>query len=187
MDRKTRTRERIQATALELFETHGFNGVTVEQIANELGMSHMTIYRHFHTKEALVFDDPYDPVIADAVKNQDRRLPPFERVRRGYLETLRHSDPAGDVMIRRRVKLAVDSPEILGRVWENNYRTSGFVEQVLIEDGVGLRQARVASGAVLGAITFALITWADDPDAPELRAYLTAALADLGETAVVTR
>ncbi|MBI3676461.1 MAG: TetR/AcrR family transcriptional regulator [Proteobacteria bacterium] len=47
-------RPRILEAALELFETRGFDGVAVPEIALKAGVATGTIYRYFETKEALV-------------------------------------------------------------------------------------------------------------------------------------
>jgi AcrR family transcriptional regulator len=47
---------------LELFLRDGYDATTVAAIARAAGVSHMTFFRHFPTKESVVLDDPYDPV-----------------------------------------------------------------------------------------------------------------------------
>ena len=47
-------RTRLLDAALELFETRGFDGVAVPEIAAKAGVATGTIYRYFATKEALV-------------------------------------------------------------------------------------------------------------------------------------
>lgn len=47
-------RERILATADDLFRRHGIRGVGVEAIAAEAGTNKMTLYRHFESKDALI-------------------------------------------------------------------------------------------------------------------------------------
>jgi AcrR family transcriptional regulator len=54
---KTRaTRARISEAALELFVTQGFAATTIDQIAEAAGVGRRTIFRHFATKEAILFD-----------------------------------------------------------------------------------------------------------------------------------
>jgi AcrR family transcriptional regulator len=48
-------RARIEKTALELFRTRGFDNVTVEDVCAEAGVAPATFYRHFGTKEEVVF------------------------------------------------------------------------------------------------------------------------------------
>lgn len=55
-DRKRQeTRERLEQTALRLFAAHGFDNVTVEDVCREAQVGPATFYRHFGTKEEVVF------------------------------------------------------------------------------------------------------------------------------------
>jgi AcrR family transcriptional regulator len=47
-------RERIVATARELFRKHGIRGIGVDAIAETAGTNKMTLYRHFRSKDDLV-------------------------------------------------------------------------------------------------------------------------------------
>src|SRR5215212_6283684 len=47
-------RERIVAGARRHFLAHGFRGVTMDDLAAELGMSKKTLYAHFRSKPELV-------------------------------------------------------------------------------------------------------------------------------------
>ena len=52
--RKERKKESIQRAALELFQTHGFKKVSIKDIAGKAGVSPVTIYNHFGSKDRLV-------------------------------------------------------------------------------------------------------------------------------------
>ena len=52
--RKERKRVSIQRAALELFKMHGFEKVTIRDIARKANVSQVTIYNHFGSKEGLV-------------------------------------------------------------------------------------------------------------------------------------
>src|SRR3712207_7278513 len=52
---REKRRARIEATALELFRARGFDHVTVEEVCAEAGVAPATFYRHFGTKEEVVF------------------------------------------------------------------------------------------------------------------------------------
>lgn len=162
MSRARDTRERLQSAAMELFTQRGFDAVTVEEIAQAAGVSHMTFFRYFPTKESVVLDDPYDPVLGAAVAGQDPRLPALERVRLGIMEAFAEVDEPNDITIRQKIRLAAGHRGLRARVWENNLRTEDVVVAALTESGVDRLEARVASGAVLGALTAALFDWADD-------------------------
>src|SRR5579863_5994015 len=49
-------RDRIVATAQDLFHRHGIRGVGVETIAEAAGTNKMTLYRHFDSKDELILE-----------------------------------------------------------------------------------------------------------------------------------
>lgn len=56
------TRARILEVSNRLFVENGFDGVTVAQIARETGVSSVTVFNHFPTKEDLFLDRADDVV-----------------------------------------------------------------------------------------------------------------------------
>jgi AcrR family transcriptional regulator len=56
-----RTRARLQQVAVDMFAERGFDGVTVAEIAEAAGVTQMTFFRYFLTKEQVLLDDPYIP------------------------------------------------------------------------------------------------------------------------------
>lgn len=50
-------RERLVRSAFDLFDRQGFEQTTVEQIAASAGVGRTTFFRHFPTKESVVFPD----------------------------------------------------------------------------------------------------------------------------------
>jgi len=178
MSKSEATKARLQHTALELFTEHGFDNVTVEQIATSAGTSHMTFYRHFPTKESVVLDDPYDPMIGHAIAAQDTNLPAVDRVRAGLLTVIEHMDD-DDGAVLTRVRLAVSHRGLRARIWENNLRTEEVIVTALVEGGAPRTEAVVAAGAVLGAMTAALIEWAREDGPAPLAACLGSALSQI--------
>jgi AcrR family transcriptional regulator len=53
-ERKSGTRERIQAVAVELFAEHGYDKTSLRQIAERLEVTKAALYYHFNTKEDIV-------------------------------------------------------------------------------------------------------------------------------------
>lgn len=52
-EHKSRTRARIVASASRLFNRHGFDGVSIDRIMADAGLTRGGFYAHFSTKEAL--------------------------------------------------------------------------------------------------------------------------------------
>src|SRR5215469_13153951 len=57
--RRVATRDALRELALARFAERGFENVTVAELAKEVGVTERTFYRHFPTKEAVLFHD-YD-------------------------------------------------------------------------------------------------------------------------------
>ena len=97
---------RIEQVALELFRARGFDHVTVEDICGRAGVSPATFYRHFGTKDAVVFSyrGAFDGALREAL-NAVADLP--ERARliavlqtfAGFLETQREAIAARDAIV----------------------------------------------------------------------------------------
>lgn len=176
MSKAEATRQRLQESALRLFTQHGFDGVTVEEIARDAGVSHMTFFRYFPTKESVVLDDPYDPVLARVISTTDGRSTPLQRVAEGIRKAWSELDEPEASVTRARIELAASHPTLRARVWENNRRTEDVVVARLVADGVTATEARIAAGAVLGAITAALFDWAEQDDGGALGDRLARAM-----------
>jgi AcrR family transcriptional regulator len=55
--RRRSTHEALRQAALKSFARKGFAGVTVTELAREAGVTERTFFRHFPTKEAVLFQD----------------------------------------------------------------------------------------------------------------------------------
>jgi AcrR family transcriptional regulator len=150
------TRERLLTAALELFAERGYDATTIAGVAARAGVSEMTFFRYFPSKESLLLDDPYDPVIAAAVAAQPAELDPIARVVRG-IRSAWHALPFPDTReVRERVRIVAQTPALRASVWRNTAETERVVAEALGGDSV---TARVAAAAVLAALNTALLEW----------------------------
>src|SRR5690348_12186633 len=72
--RRSKTHEALRQAALKKFASEGFGNVTVGQLAQEAGVTERTFFRHFPSKEAVLFQD-YDTQVewlADALAQRPR-------------------------------------------------------------------------------------------------------------------
>ncbi|MEI7058500.1 TetR/AcrR family transcriptional regulator [Nocardioides sp. CCNWLW239] len=158
-----RTRARILDVALDLFEHQGYDMTTVNEIAEAAGITQMTFFRHFPTKDAVLVTDPYDPLIAEAVGAQPLDLPPLQRVRLGFLSIVSGIASVEDATARRRVAIVARHPSLRAAVNASTQDTQDAIVERLTADGAPRLDAVIATAAVLGAVTAALLSWAD-PD-----------------------
>ena len=81
--KKERTRAEIRRCAQELFAEHGFESVTIVDIADAADVAVQTVFNHFSTKEELFFDGYTRWVdgLADAVRNRPAEMSPLAAVR----------------------------------------------------------------------------------------------------------
>lgn len=87
LDRRTRkrlaNRQAISDVATRLFMEHGFDHVTVDQIAAAADVGRMTVFNHFPRKEDMFFDReraPYDMASA-ALRRRGEGISPIEALR----------------------------------------------------------------------------------------------------------
>jgi AcrR family transcriptional regulator len=149
--------------------------VTVEEIAAAAGVSHMTFFRHFATKERVLLDDPFDPVIADAVADQPVDLPAIERVARGMLSLQPLLDAELTSSARRGIAVAVGIPELEAGMAANTAATERAIVERAAPPG-GRTEMRIAAAACLAAVTASMLEWAGTDRRDTLGQLLTRAL-----------
>jgi len=97
-------RQRIVAAARRYFFTNGFRGVTMADLAEELGMSKKTFYVHFPSKTALleaVMEHKFAAVEADLEQVTAAGSGDFLHVLRGLLACMqRHTDELQPAFVR---------------------------------------------------------------------------------------
>ncbi|MGW4093133.1 TetR/AcrR family transcriptional regulator [Nocardia sp. NPDC004750] len=116
---KARVRRELVDAALRLFELHGFEQTTVQQIADAAQVSRRTFHRHFPSKLAVVFSHEED-LMAQLLAAVDRR-PASESVLTAVRAALRdflldeRDAPSRDRQAetaRRARQLLVGNPEL---------------------------------------------------------------------------
>jgi len=77
-----RTKEHLSEVAMRLFMAHGYENVTVENVAAEAGVSRRTVFRHFPSKDELPFPDHAErrDLIRRMVAEPGRGINPVEDV-----------------------------------------------------------------------------------------------------------
>lgn len=164
--RRRSTREALRRVALDRFARDGFGNVTVTQLAEEAGVTERTFFRHFPTKEAVLFAD-YETQFEWFAEALDRR-PATEPLLDAVLAAM-GSFPH-DVEVVRQAALAraslIDGERAAGhiRLVQSSFATviTDFVrDRYRHVPNVDL-VAEVAGATVAAALIVALEKWGRD-------------------------
>ena len=161
--RRTKTREALRQAALKRFASEGFGNVTVEQLAQEAGVTERTFFRHFPSKEAVLFQD-YDTQVewlADALAQRPRSESLFDAVK-ASIESFPH-----DLELVRQAALAraelITGDQIAShlRVVQASFAAviTDFVKQRYAEVPNIDLVAEVAGSTLAAALVVGVETW----------------------------
>jgi AcrR family transcriptional regulator len=178
--KKQKTRWAIQEHAVRLFAEQGYDATTVEQIAAAAEVSPSTFFRYFKTKEDVVIEDDYDPMIVAAVVGAPPELAPIAAIRHGLAAAFGQLGPAERQQIRERTRLILAVPALRARTAD---QLTGSIS--LLTGPLAQRtgrdpddfELRVFAGACMGAWIAVLEDWATGDTDEDLAALMDRALA----------
>jgi AcrR family transcriptional regulator len=157
------THQRIYDVALQLFQQHGFEQVSVGQIAAGAGISVPTFYSHYPSKEHLIMRLPTVHDFAALLAGQPPELTLAERIRLAVPLWMSTWTPEfrEDALARWRIVAA--TPALRHRAAEFERTTGSVVADALpTAPGAVLRAAdMIIINAYMSAYTAGLLAWAD--------------------------
>ncbi|UQS22684.1 TetR/AcrR family transcriptional regulator [Amycolatopsis thermalba] len=178
---RAETQRVIQAHAVRLFTERGYDATTVNEVAEAAGVSAMTVYRHFPTKEDLVLADQHGGLVAERLAATSPAQPLVRRIGRALVDataTLTEGDPATRRHLLARLRLMISAPALRARHLDNHYALQeAIVDALGVTDPEGTFQARAAAGACLAAMHTALVRWAEEDGKTSLPALIAQAQA----------
>ncbi|ONI74990.1 TetR family transcriptional regulator [Actinosynnema sp. ALI-1.44] len=103
--KKAATRQKIADTALRLFLERGYEAVGIRDVAAEADVAVTTVFAHFASKEALVFeqDENFEQRLARAVTGREPGEPLIPALRREIEALVRHCSAAEALPIWRMI------------------------------------------------------------------------------------
>jgi AcrR family transcriptional regulator len=156
------THRRIYDTAMRLFQEHGFEKVSVGQVAAGAKVSVPTFYAHYPSKEHIVMQLPTAEQIAQVIDGQPHDLPVGERIRRAVPDWLAQWTPEDLEDHLARWRVIVTTPPLRTRAAEFERTTAGMVTDALPTEGNGVRPGdAVIVNAYLSAYTTGVLAWAE--------------------------
>lgn len=165
MAKRDDTRRALLHAALSLFGERGYEATTTAAIAARAGVTEMTLFRHFPTKASLVVDDPYDPLIAEAVRARPAAESPLHATMAGVLDAWGSIPPPDSAAVRERLRIVALTPSLGTALVAGSRATEDAITDALT-DRTDVESARIIAASVLAALNTALLAWSlgDDPD-----------------------
>ncbi|AJE82405.1 MULTISPECIES: TetR/AcrR family transcriptional regulator [Streptomyces] len=103
--KKAATRQKIADTALRLFLERGYEAVGIREVAAEADIAVTTLFSHFASKEALVFeqDADFEQALTRAVTERAPGEPLVPALRREIHALVRHCTAEGAAPVQRMI------------------------------------------------------------------------------------
>ncbi|MFF3832474.1 TetR/AcrR family transcriptional regulator [Streptomyces sp. NPDC002458] len=187
--KKAATRQKIADTALRLFLEHGYDAVGIRDVAAEADVAVTTLFSHFASKEALVFerDDDFEQRLTRAVTDRAPDEPLIPALRREIHALVRHcvADEAAPIW-----RMIVGSPALREYEESMRLRHAQSLAEALI-DAPGLSRSATACRTIARFVidAYALAREASDPQAAvdEIFEMIEAAWKAAGQTSAGPR
>ncbi len=158
-------RERLQEAAVELFLEHGYDAVTVAEIAERAGLTKRSFFNHFPDKREVLFAGAVDfeVKVLDCLRAADHTLPPFDAavVALGKAGRIL-ADLAPYASMRR--DLIESSVELRERALIKSASLSAVIATALVDRGASTCTAQFAAGAAVAAFSAAYDDWGGTPN-----------------------
>jgi len=169
----------LRDAALRLFVEQGYDRTTTAQVAEHAGVSEMTLFRHFASKEALLLEDPFDPDMADAVRARPIAESAMRAIAEGIREAWSTMDASEMASLRWLLGVVASTPSLKGALERSSDQTVAALTIALEDRGVATGEARVAAAAVIAGLSRALLDWSGNEHG-DLSACVSVALDILG-------
>ncbi|MFE9252482.1 TetR/AcrR family transcriptional regulator [Streptomyces sp. NPDC007088] len=163
--KKAATRQKIADAALRLFLERGYDAVGIREVAAEADVAVTTLFSHFASKEALVFeqDENFEQRLTRAVTGRTPHEPLIPALRREIHALVRHCTADGAAPIWHMIDT---SPALRG--YEKSMRlrhAESLAAAVAADPGLSLSTTACRAIAAFVIDAFALARAADEPEA----------------------
>jgi AcrR family transcriptional regulator len=184
--KKQHTRDELVAAASRLFTERGFDETTTADIAEAADVSQRTFFRHFASKEAVLYGDSEEVALAfgDAIRSRPADEEPLEAVA-GALQSLTqiYAGDAERTFLQAQLAARYPSVSAYSRAVVQRGLEQAIIAAVAERMGVDpLKDPRpeVIAGATMSAVRFALRQFASGKRSSNLLAITAKALTSLG-------
>ena len=167
---KPGARERLQAAALELFATRGFEQTTAEQIAQSVGLTERTFFRHFSDKREVLFygQDQFLQVFLDGVDAAPPDASPLEVIASALHAAASFFTDERRPYSRTRQSVIDQNPALQEREQHKLAGLATTVAQALRARGIGEPAATLAAQSGITVFGIAFAQWISEGESRSL-------------------
>lgn len=163
--KKAATRQKIADAALQLFLERGYDTVGIRDVAAEADVAVTTLFSHFASKEALVFerDDDFEQRLTRAVTGRAPQEPLVPALHREIQALVRHCTADSAAPVRRVIE---ESPAL--REYEESMRlrhAETLATAIAADPGLSRTETACRTIARFAIDAYTLAREAADPDA----------------------
>lgn len=175
-EKKHRTRVELIRAAIDLFREVGYETTTIDDIAARANYSRSTFFRHFGTKEDVVFGDTYERMagIVESVRHLPADVNPWSALRDAHIRDAKSHQDDSPELAKECVSLWFSEPALRSRYTELAMQTEELVASYFAERwGVDPQtlECHIVAAAVIGVNRAAMqATAIDGADVGELLA-----------------
>lgn len=162
-DRRQRVAYAMEVAALELFATHGYHDVTIEQIAAAVGVHQRTVLRYFRSKEDILLTLPRRAgrAICDEIVDRPPTETPIEATCQAVLEAGKTHDYDNELSLTW-AKAVATCPEAFVAVTAEFMHDMAGTISARLAPSAGREVARAMAWAIAGAVHGLWREWIDD-------------------------
>ncbi|MZR32377.1 TetR/AcrR family transcriptional regulator [Sneathiella litorea] len=159
-DLREQKRMAVLRAGARLFNKHGFDRTSLEDIASELNVSKRTLYYYVKNKDDILFEcsrlalEFMHDTLADSQDNNLRPLERIEMIMRNYMDLLSNEFGACLVLSKDRI-LSEESRQILkdGRR-KLDYAVRDLLQKGIEDGSIAPCEPRIATAALFGAFNW---------------------------------
>ncbi|WP_410671864.1 TetR/AcrR family transcriptional regulator [Amycolatopsis sp. cmx-4-68] len=172
------TADRLRKAALELYSEHGYDAVTVTQIAERAGITRRSYFRYFADKREVLFagSEQLPPAVAEAVLDAEEAESPLQTVLAAVADVGTQVTRLVDPSPERRAVIA-SSAELSERERTKQAAITTAIREALERRGTAAESAKLAAQAANAVFGDAFDRWIDSAGALDFPACLAAATA----------
>lgn len=163
--KRASTRARLERVSLELFSEFGFDETTVDEIAAAAGVSRITVFRYFKSKDAIVF--AADDLLLDRLCELLRQDPQMSLLTVLLRFATDLEEVAADMTVPASV--IVKTPRLVDRFSCQRTRWESAVADELVVRRTGERREpsmedRLTAAVTMSAVFVSFLAWATQRD-----------------------